>query len=239
MVKLRTIPGLVKLTGIVICLFGAATIALYRGPYLKLLLHHHLLGHYSQQPVYVPSSKAWAKGVFLMLLSNTFWGLWLVLQGRVLKSYPSKLLSTTLQCFLSTIQSFVIAISLERDPYQWKLGWNVRLFSVAYCGVVVTGVTFYLQAWVVEKKGPVFLAMSTPLTLIFTIVSSALLLGEIISLGSVFGGILLVGGLYCVLWGKSKEQQMDEGICSRIDAEKECPISNKLVSTQRSSPFHV
>jgi len=48
---------------------------------------------------------------------------------------------------------------------------------------MVTGVTYYLQTWVIEKRGPVFLAMSTPLALIMTILSSAILLGEIISLG--------------------------------------------------------
>lgn len=55
------------------------------------------------------------------------------MQASVMKSYPPKLLFVTLQCFLSSIQSFAIAIALERDPYQWKLGWNVRLVAVAYC----------------------------------------------------------------------------------------------------------
>lgn len=50
-------------------------------------------------------------------------------------------------------------------------------------GIVVTGVTYYLQAWVIEKKGPVFLAMSTPFALIITIFSSAIFLGEAITLG--------------------------------------------------------
>lgn len=48
---------------------------------------------------------------------------------------------------------------------------------------MVTGVTLYLQAWVIEKKGPVFQAMSQPLTLIFTLIGSVFLLGEIINLG--------------------------------------------------------
>lgn len=50
-------------------------------------------------------------------------------------------------------------------------------------GIVVTGVTFYLQTWVVEKKGPVYLVMTTPLILVFTIIISAFVLGEIISFG--------------------------------------------------------
>ncbi|KAL3527940.1 hypothetical protein ACH5RR_012596 [Cinchona calisaya] len=210
-VKLKTIPGIAKVAGIAICLGGAATIAFFKGPYLRLLVHHHLFNNHNQEyQGRAPSSSTWIKGVFLMLLSNLFWSMWLVFQGLVLKSYPSKLLCTALQCFLSTIQSFFIAIALERDPNEWKLGWNVRLLSVAYCGIAVTGVTFYIQAWVIEMKGPVFLAITTPLVLVFTICSSAVLLGEIISLGSVVGGLLLVLGLYCVLWGKRKEQNKEK-----------------------------
>lgn len=48
---------------------------------------------------------------------------------------------------------------------------------------MVTGVTLYMQAWVLEKKGPVFQAMSQPLNLIFTMLGSIFLLGEAIHLG--------------------------------------------------------
>ncbi|KAB1212078.1 hypothetical protein CJ030_MR5G024650 [Morella rubra] len=209
--KFRTISGVAKLTGMLFCVAGAATFAFYKGPYIKLFCNHHLSGHPEiQEHVHLASSKTWIKGCFLSIASIIAWGLWLVLQAPLMKSYPPKLLLTTLQCFLSSIQSFAIAIAVERDPEQWKLGWNVGLLAVAYCGIVVTGVTYYLQACVIEKKGPVFLAMSTPLALIMTIFSSAILLGEIISLGSLLGGFLLVGGLYSVLWGKSREQKMDD-----------------------------
>ena len=72
-------------------------------------------------------------------------------------------------------------------------------------GLVVTGVSFYLQAWCIEKRGPVFLAMSNPLGLLLTIFCSSFFLGEIVHLGSLLGSGLLVGGLYSVLWGKSKD----------------------------------
>ncbi|KAL2531390.1 WAT1-related protein [Abeliophyllum distichum] len=221
-VKLRTSPGIMKVSGVALCLAGVATIAMYRGPFLKLLLHHHLIKSHHQQLVghAIPSSQTWIKGVSLMLLANITWALWLVLQGRVLKRYPSKFLLTTLQCFLSTIQAFFVAVAFVRDPNEWKLGWDIKLISIAYCGMVVTGITFYLQAWVIEKKGPVFLAMTTPLIMIFTSFASTFLFGEIISLGSILGAILLVGGLYCVLWGKTKEEEREKGICAAIDVEK-------------------
>ncbi|GMN33313.1 hypothetical protein TIFTF001_004103 [Ficus carica] len=207
--KLRTKPGVAKMIGIIICIGGAACLAFYKGPHFKLFWHFHPLGHHQnvQHSHHLPTTKTWVKGCFLMLLSNFFWALWLVLQAQVLKSYPSKLLFTALQCLLSSIQSFAIAIVLERRPSEWQLGWNVRLLAVAYGGIVVTGVTYYLQAWVIEKKGPVFLAMWTPLALIITMFSSAILLGEVITLGSILGGILLILGLYSVLWGKTREQK--------------------------------
>ncbi|TKY60393.1 WAT1-related protein [Spatholobus suberectus] len=130
--KIKTAPGVAKLVGVVACLTGAAILAFYKGPHLELLNHYHLLGyHKSQQHLGHVASGSWIKGCFLMLLSNTFWGMWLVATG-----YPSKLLLTTLQCFLSSVQSLAVALAVERDIEQWKLGWNVRLLAVVYCVIL-------------------------------------------------------------------------------------------------------
>ncbi|CAL1409202.1 unnamed protein product [Linum trigynum] len=217
--KVRTKSGMTKLGGIVICMGGVAVLAFYKGPHFKVLSlfkHDDDLHGNDLRSQHASSShkNTWVKGCFLMLFSNLSWGFWLVFQAILLKSYPSKLLFTALQCFLSSIQSLVVAVAIERNPQEWKLGWNMRLMTVTYCGVVVTGVTYYLQAWVLEKKGPVFLAMSTPLALIFTMLFSAIL-GDFINLGSVLGGMLLVGGLYSVLWAKGKEENMT--IAENID----------------------
>lgn len=59
------------------------------------------------------------------------------MQAFIIKGYPSKLLFTTLQCFLSSIQSLVIALAVERDFEQWKLGWNIRLLAVIYCVILL------------------------------------------------------------------------------------------------------
>ncbi|KAF8028274.1 hypothetical protein BT93_E1012 [Corymbia citriodora subsp. variegata] len=103
------------------------------------------------------------------------------------------------------IQSAFWAIAKERDPSAWKLGWDMQLLSVAYCGVVVTAISYWLQVWAIEKKGPVFTAMFTPVALIITAFFSAFLWKETLFCGSVVGATLMVGGLYFVLWGKSKE----------------------------------
>ncbi|KAJ9535827.1 hypothetical protein OSB04_un001018 [Centaurea solstitialis] len=95
-VKLRTSPGVAKITGIAVCIGGAATIAFYQGPQLRLLVHHHLFSTPTRHNVAHGSSFSgtWVKGVFLMLLSNCLWGLWIVLQKDVNES-SLDLLSTT------------------------------------------------------------------------------------------------------------------------------------------------
>ncbi|XP_073106865.1 WAT1-related protein At5g64700 isoform X3 [Elaeis guineensis] len=100
----------------------------------------------------------------------------------------------------------------------WILGTFLMILSnflwslwILFQGIIVTGVSFYLQTWTIEKRGPVFFAMTMPFTLIITIIGSAFLLGELISLGSVLGAILMVGGLYSVLQGKRREH-MDSNL---------------------------
>ncbi|KAG7011092.1 WAT1-related protein, partial [Cucurbita argyrosperma subsp. argyrosperma] len=229
--RLKSIVGLAKLGGIVFCMGGVLVLVFYKGPQLTFFNNHHLFSihKHQQNPLHVASTQTWIKGCFLMMASNTLWALSLVLQAFVLKCYPSTLLFTSLQCLVSSFQSFVIAIALERNLDEWKLSWNLRLLSVAYCGIVATGVTYSLQTWVIKKKGPVFLAMSTPIILVITTVSSAVLLGESINLGSGIGGLLLIGGLYSVLWGKNKEQIVNEEL-KEIDKECSLPVRGNETS---------
>jgi hypothetical protein len=50
-------------------------------------------------------------------------------------------------------------------------------------GVIVTALSYYMQMWTIAKRGPVFLAMSMPLTFVFTIVISSFVIGDAVSLG--------------------------------------------------------
>ncbi|KAK6118806.1 hypothetical protein DH2020_047441 [Rehmannia glutinosa] len=85
-------------------------------------------------------------------------------------------------------------------------------------GVVVTGISYWLQLWAVEKKGPLYAATFTPLILIL-LLSSQHFCGR-----SICGGILLVGGLYCVIWGKNKEAEKE------VNGEKQMPKRKPLCS---------
>ncbi|KAL0016186.1 hypothetical protein SO802_003255 [Lithocarpus litseifolius] len=127
------------------------------------------------------------------------------MQPKLLTQYPANLKLSTLQCLLSSVQSTVIAAALQRNFNSWKIGWDIQLASLAYCGILVTGFTYGLQVWCIEKKGPFYVAIFSPLSLLITAIFSALVWSEQLSWGSLLGGIMVVGGLYSVLWGRSKE----------------------------------
>ncbi|KAF8026458.1 hypothetical protein BT93_F3055 [Corymbia citriodora subsp. variegata] len=203
--------GRAKVVGSAMGVSGALVYAFVKGPPVNLI-NWSTSGPARQSPPSGSggisdhsSSGEWIQGSLIMFSANILWSLWLILQGPIIKQYPAKLRLTTLQCFFSCIQSAFWAIAKERDPSAWKLGWDMQLLSVAYCGVVVTAISYWLQVWAIEKKGPVFTAMFTPVALIITALSSAFLWKETLFCGSVVGATLMVGGLYFVLWGKIKE----------------------------------
>uniref|UniRef100_A0A0E0MSX1 EamA domain-containing protein n=1 Tax=Oryza rufipogon TaxID=4529 RepID=A0A0E0MSX1_ORYRU len=208
MIRLRSLPGSAKAAGVGLCLAGVLVIALYTGPTISPLIHHRVFAGGGHEASASGSGRTrWIVGTVLILLSNVTWLLWSMLMAPVLREYPNKLLATTWQCVISAAQSLAVAaVAAARDPAAWRLRLDTGLLAVAYSGVVVTAVAFYLMAWCIEKKGPVFLAMSTPLAFVFTVFCCIFFLGETVHAGSVVGGVLMVAGLYSVLWGKSKEQ---------------------------------
>ncbi|KAI8015467.1 WAT1-related protein [Camellia lanceoleosa] len=147
-----------------------------------------------------------------------------VAQGPIVKKYPAKLRLTALHCFFSCIQSAIWAIAMERNISPWKLSWDLNLLSVAFCvSVIVTGVAYWLRVWIIEKKGPVFVATFTPLALIITVIFSSIFWkesfywGRLIFLSPtnylhsfmvfciIYLFLFVLGGLYSVEFMKANE----------------------------------
>ncbi|KAF8692766.1 hypothetical protein HU200_039405 [Digitaria exilis] len=213
-VKIRSSYGIAKVIGVALCLAGVFVIAFFTGQSISPVSHHHAFhGHSSSN---LMSRGTWIKGTFLKLLGDVAWAMWIVFQAALLKEYPNRMLVTVTQCVFGTVQTGVVAAMAERDIARWKLRLDITLVTVLYSGFVVSGLSNYLQVWCMEMKGPVFLAIWFPLGFVFTMFCSSFFLGEVIHLGSILGGILLTGGLYSVLWAKSKETAIEP--CSEVNA---------------------
>ncbi|KAK3021239.1 hypothetical protein RJ639_045140 [Escallonia herrerae] len=241
---IRERHGAAKVFGSAIGLTGALIIAFVKGPRVSSVIQEQS----SDLSPKTYHRGDWIKGSLILLSANITWSLWLIVQVPIIKQYPAKLRLTTLQCFFSCVQSAIWAVAMERHLASWKLGWNLNLLTVAYCGVIITAITYWLQVWAVEKKGPVFTAMFSPLALVITAVFSALLFKETLHWGSVCGAVLLVIGLYGLLWGKKKEgkSETNEGKSeTKGEASLECikfvyagmSLLSKAATTEGMDPY--
>ncbi|XP_050157141.1 WAT1-related protein At1g25270-like isoform X2 [Malus sylvestris] len=72
-------------------------------------------------------------------------------------------------------------------------------------GTMATGLSVTFIALCIRMRGPLFVSVFNPLMLVLVAIVGSLALDEKLHLGSVLGAVLIVIGLYAVLWGKGKE----------------------------------
>ncbi|GFY84957.1 hypothetical protein Acr_03g0017310 [Actinidia rufa] len=77
-------------------------------------------------------------------------------------------------------------------------------------GVVMSGLVIFIQLWCTEEKGPVFVTMFNPLSTILVAVLAYFIFGERLYMGSILGGVVVIVGLYLLLWGKEGDQEQTE-----------------------------
>ncbi|XP_054800481.1 WAT1-related protein At1g25270-like [Prosopis cineraria] len=208
--NLGTTAGKAKIIGTLIAISGAMILTFFKGININsgsihiTLLHHHNI-HVASPQSYSNGNKALLVGTLCSLGSSFSYALWLIIQTKISKSYPCHYSSIALMSVIGSITSIAFALCLERDWTQWKLGWNVRLLTTAYSGIVVSGIMVVVMAWCVDIKGPLYVSAFNPLMLVFVALVGFSMLDEKLYLGSIIGGLLIVCGVYAVLWGKDKE----------------------------------
>nr|KYP63125.1 Auxin-induced protein 5NG4 [Cajanus cajan] len=204
--NLGTAAGKAKIVGTLIGISGAMVLTFVKGKEINFgTFHLNLLHH--QNGAHTATSAKHILGALFALASGISYALWLITQAKMSERYPCIYSSTALMSLWGAIQSTVFALCLERDWSQWRLGWNIRLFTAAYSGVVVSGVMVVVISWCIKMRGPLFASVFNPLMLVMVALAGTTMLNEKLHLGSIIGAVLIVSGLYVVIWGKSKEMQ--------------------------------
>ncbi|CAI8588650.1 unnamed protein product [Vicia faba] len=103
-----------------------------------------------------------------------------------------------------------IAAFLEKDPKAWQLNSIDEAYSILYSGVVISGVAAAIQIWTISKGGPVLASIYLPLQTLLVALIASIAFGEEFFLGGIVGAILIITGLYLVVWGRSQETKSDE-----------------------------
>ncbi|KAK3125290.1 hypothetical protein QOZ80_7BG0602790 [Eleusine coracana subsp. coracana] len=175
--QIGSLAGSLKIVGVVVSVGGTMLISLYKGKTLHLW--NPILHHHNEESIQVASHQL--RGTILFLGSSFMFACWYL------------------------IQTSLAGVILRRDKSAWKIGWDINLVTIVYSGALATAGKYSLNSWAVDKKGPAYPPMFSPLSVVFTVVLGSIFIGDDITVGSLIGTGMVIVGLYVFLWAKAKE----------------------------------
>ncbi|KAF3965540.1 hypothetical protein ACB098_01G126200 [Castanea mollissima] len=203
--------GRAKVLGTVVCIGGAILLTLYRGVPLFDHSHSQAVTQMMDHTIKLNSTKKterWTLGSIALVVGTFFWSSWFLLQSTIGKRYPCQYSSTAIMSFFGAIQSAILSFSTNRNLSAWSLNGKIEIMTVLYAGIIGSGMCYVVMSWCVKKRGPVFTAAFSPLVQIMAAMFDIPILHEKLYLGSILGSIVVIIGMYILLWGKNKEMKL-------------------------------
>ncbi|XP_022158422.1 WAT1-related protein At3g30340-like [Momordica charantia] len=209
-VKLKSNSGKAKMLGTVICISGAVLLITFKGPALAN-------GSYVAKKAAAAAVKKTNQtlGCIALVVGTLLWSSWFLLQSKIGKRYPYEYSSTAIMSFFGAAQSAVFSLSTGATLSSWALHGNIQIITVVYSGMIGSGLCVVGTSWCVKKRGPVFTAAFNPLVQIIAGMFDIPFFHDPLYLGNVLGSLMVIIGLYILLWGKSQEM---EGSVSKVVA---------------------
>uniref|UniRef100_A0A7N2MTS0 EamA domain-containing protein n=1 Tax=Quercus lobata TaxID=97700 RepID=A0A7N2MTS0_QUELO len=192
--KCWSINGQAKIWGLALTAAGALVVLLWKGP----VVLNSMFNIQATSDVFTGSIMI-IVGVLAKSFSN-------ILVGHVIQFCPAELSLTAMMSLFGTIQTAVVSafvISWSSWDLKWEKG--LVLVTILLGGIVVTGLSYYVMTWSIKKKGPVFTSAFDPLLVVFSFFLQTFVLGNSAYLGSIVGAVLVILGLYLILWAKNND----------------------------------
>ncbi|XWS30336.1 hypothetical protein CRYUN_Cryun24cG0108600 [Craigia yunnanensis] len=226
-VVLRSSSSQAKIIGTIASISGASVVVLYKGPNVLSSPHWSSSSVLLQQPLGSALSN-WVIGGLLLAMGYVFYSFWYIIQSQVMKIYPEEMIVTFIYNLSVVILMVPVSLLAESNMSSWRLRPSIVAASILYSGIFALSFSTVVHTWGVRLKGPVYVATFRPMSIVIAAVMSTIFLGEELYLGSVIGAFILSAGLYAVLWGKAKEEEMssdDESGSSSSGPLSSCKVS--------------
>ncbi|XP_071686331.1 WAT1-related protein At2g39510-like [Rutidosis leptorrhynchoides] len=211
-VNIKKIHSIGKIVGTLVTVGGAMIMTVVAGPTIGLPWTKGTTTTNHNQSTVSVSPEDNIKGSIMIIIGCLSWSCFYIVQAITLRSYPAELSLTALICAAGTLEGSIVTVIAERgDNAAWRLHWDAGLVTMVYGGVICSGLGYYLSGIIMKEKGPVFVTAFNPLTMVIVAILGSFVLSEQLNLGRILGAVVIVAGLYLVIWGKTKDQsQSDE-----------------------------
>ncbi|KAJ4721679.1 WAT1-related protein [Melia azedarach] len=226
-VGIKTRSGQAKVLGTIVCVGGAMLLSFYHGHNIGIpdsSIHWKYVQRMSKESSSHKSNLI--LGSIAVMASSISWAMWIIIQTQLSKKFPVPYTTTTLMCLMGSIECAVIGLIVEHKSSAWSLKSSIRLISAIYSGVVCSALAFSLTSWSIQQKGPLYVSVFSPLLLVIVTILSWALLLEKLFVGTAIGSILIIAGLYAVLWGKDKEIKQESAVKGTEAAAKQADSSD-------------
>ncbi|QCE12946.1 WAT1-related protein At1g25270-like [Vigna unguiculata] len=236
--NVRSTGGQSKVLGTILGITGTMLLSFFKGTKINVWNLDVNLLHANHTTSRAHSKAEWV-GILSGMGSCLSFSIWLIIQVKVSKQYPRHHSGSALMNLMGALQATALALCVDKDRSQWKLGLDIRLLTALFTGIVSSGFAIIATAWCVRKRGPLYASVFNPLCLVLVAIAASLLLQEQLYLGSVIGGVLIVCGLYMVLWGKSKDMKTVTPFVSSENTEEFVVSEVVVVSKTENSESNV
>ncbi|XP_057504198.1 WAT1-related protein At2g39510-like [Actinidia eriantha] len=230
-VNMRRLHSQAKVVGTLVTVGGAMIMVLIKGaaialPWTKVQSH----GTSQVASVISANQQDPIKGSLVITAACFCWAAFYIVLSFTLKAYPAALSLTTLICMMGSLQGTILTFVVEKgNTAIWSLTWDTKLLAAIYGGIMCSGVNYYISGVVMKERGPVFVTAFNPLGMVFVAIMGSFMLAEEIYMGRLLGAIVIVIGLYLVIWGKSRDENLSTSV---TDTDQQ---ANKNGNTETSS----
>ncbi|XP_057491213.1 WAT1-related protein At3g28050-like [Actinidia eriantha] len=224
---LRSSSSLAKIIGTIVSISGAFVVTLYKG--LPIVLTPSPSISLQQQP---PQSKSnWVLGGLFLTTEYILVPMWYIVQAKIMKEYPAELTVVFFYNLCVSVLAAIVGVIAEPNMSAWRIRFDISLASILCSGIFGSFLNNAVHTWVVRIRGPVYVAMFKPLSIVIAVAMGVILLGDALYLGSIVGATIISIGFYTVMWGKAEE--MGEG-CEIGDLESSSDGKVPLLRSYRT-----
>ncbi|KAK7266169.1 hypothetical protein RIF29_18811 [Crotalaria pallida] len=199
-----------KILGSIISILGAFVVTFYKGPSIIIADNSPSIRLQQSNGILDSLDINWVIGGFLLTAGNILLTLWMIVQVEILKEFPDEITMSFFYNFCAAIEAAIVGLLSERNTSAWKIRLDISLVSILCTGIFNKFLSTTINAWGIHLKGPVYVAMFKPLSIVIAVVMGVMFLGDILYIGSIIGATVISIGFYTVMWGKAAEEKEED-----------------------------